>query len=225
VKPPERIPRPPPRCGARFRPAPGGLVALALLLPALALGQDAAPQLQEDPRAAKFKDVERGFFVAFEAGYLGLLDTPTADLEKFPLAGESGGSAGGLLVGALAGVDLGTRLSVALFAQGGNARASANYGAFSLFAGGLDVRLSLLGRRDRNDWERLYLYVHARGGYARTYPEGLFGTDEVVVAGGPGVEYYTRLRHFSLGLGADLVRATKAGATGFAVYPTVRYTF
>jgi hypothetical protein len=201
------------------------IAALALLLPALALAQDAAPQLQEDPRAAKFRDVERGFFVAFEAGYLGFLDTPTADVEEFPLAGESGGSAGGLLVGVLAGADLGRRVSVALFAQGGNARASADYGAFSLYAGGLDVRVALFGWRDRNDWERLYVYLHARGGYARSRPEGLFGTDDVVVAGGPGVEYYTRLRHFSLGLGADVVQATKAGATGFAVYPTVRYTF
>lgn len=201
------------------------ILALAVVLPSLALAQTAAPKLEEDPRAARFKDVERGFFIGFEAGYLGLLDTPTADVEKFPLAGDSGGRAGGVLVGALAGVDLGKRLSVALFVQGGNARASVDYGAFSLYAGGLDVKLALLGRKDRNDWERLYVYVHARGGLAKTYPEGLFGTNEVIAAAGPGVEYYTRLRHFSIGAGADFVYATKAGATGFAVYPTVRYTF
>lgn len=201
------------------------LAVLALLVPTLSLGQDAAPRLEEDPRAAKFKDVERGFFVGFEAGYLGLLDTPTADLEKFPLAGEGGGSAGGVVVGALVGVDLGTRLSLAIFAQGGNARASQDYGAFSLYTGGLDLKVALLGRRDRNDWERFYVYVHGRGGWAKTYPEGLFGTDEIIVAGGPGVEYFTRLRHFSIGLAADYVYALEAGASGFAVYPTVRYTF
>ena len=201
------------------------LILLALLLPALARAQDAAPRLEDDPRAARFKDVERGFFVGFEAGYLGLLETPTADREKFPLAGDSGGSAGGLVVGALVGVDLGSRLSVALFAQGGNARASQDYGAFSLYAGGLDVKIALLGRTDRNDWERLFVYVHGRGGIAKTYPEGLFGTDELVFAGGPGVEYYTRLRHFSIALGADVVYAAKASAVGFAVYPTIRYTF
>jgi len=200
-------------------------IALVLLLPALALGQDSAPRLEEDPRAARFRDVERGFFIGFEVGYLGLLDTPTADHEKFPLAGDSGGSAGGLLVGALAGVDIGKRLSVALFAQVGNPRASQNYGAFSVYAGGLDVKVAIFGRKDRNDWERFYAYVHARGGYAQTSPEGLFGTDEIVFAGGPGVEYYTRLRHFSIGLGADFVYAKKAGASGFAAYPTIRYTF
>jgi hypothetical protein len=197
----------------------------ALALPLLAAGQDAAPQLQEDPRAARFRDVERGFFLAFEAGYLGLLDTPTDDREKFPFAGESGGSASGIVVGAQLGLDLGTRLSVALVAQGGNQRASVDYGAFSLLAAGLDVRYSIWGKRDRNDWERFHVYVHGRGAFALTYPKGLFGTNDFIVQGGPGVEYFTKLRHFSVGLATDFVYATSAKASGFAVYPTVRYTF
>jgi hypothetical protein len=201
------------------------LLATLLLTPALALAQDAAPVLQEDPRAARFNDVERGFFVGFEVGYLSLFDTPTADQDTFRLAGDSGGAAGGILIGATLGVDVGTRIGVALFVQGGNASANQNYGAFSLLSAGADVRLSLLSWRDRNDWNRLFLYVHGRGGYAKTYPEGLFGTDDLVVAGGPGVEYYTKLRHFSIGIAADALYATKAAAAGFAVYPTVRYTF
>lgn len=201
-------------------------LALALLLsPALVLGQDAAPKLEDDPRAAKFKDVERGFFIGFEAGYMGLLKTPTADPEKFPLAGTGGGSAGGIVVGALAGVDLGKLFSVALYLQGGNARASPDYGAFSVYAAGLDLKIAVLGRKDVNDWERFYVYLHGRGGYAKTYPEGLFGTTDTMVAGGPGIEYYTRLRHFSVGLGADVLYALKAKASGYAIYPIVRYTF
>lgn len=199
--------------------------ALAVVAPLLAFGQEAAPQLQEDPRVARYRDVERGVFVGFEAGYMGLTDTPTADRAKFPYAGASGGSAGGLLVGVTLGVDLGSRLSVALYGQGGNQKASTNYGAFSLYGGGLDVRFSLLGVRDRNDWERFFVYLHGRGGYAITSPDGLFGTNEVMVQGGPGVEYYTRLRHFSVGFAADYVYATKAKASGYALYPTVRYTF
>lgn len=201
------------------------LATVLLLVPALALGQDSAPQLQEDPRVAKFRDVERGFFVGFEAGWLNLLDTPTADRTKFPLAGESGGNAGGLLVGAMVGVDIGQRLAVALVAQGGNQRARANYGAFNLVSAGADVRVAIGAWRDRNEWNRLFLYVHGRGEYARTNPEGLFGTADFLVAGGPGVEYFTKLRHFSVGAAVDAVYATKAGALGFAVYPTVRYTF
>ncbi len=201
------------------------LAALVVAAPLLAAGQEAAPRLQEDPRAARFRDVERGFFVGFEAGYLGLRDTPTADPAKFPYAGSSGGSAGGMVVGVTLGMDLGTRLSVALVGQGGNQKARASYGAFSLYGGGADVRFALLGVKDRNDWERFYLYVHGRGVYARTSPEGLFGKNDLLVQGGPGVEYYTQLRHFSIGLAGDYVYATKAKTSGYAVYPTVRYTF
>lgn len=201
------------------------LALVLLVVPALALGQDAAPQLQEDPRAARFRDVERGFFVGFEIGYLGLTDTPTADQAKYPLAGASGGSAGGVLVGAMVGIDLGPRLSLALVGQGGNEKAGPNYGAFSLLAAGLDARVAVMSWRDRNDWQRLFLYVHGRGAYARTFPEGLFGDADVLVAGGPGIEYFTKLRHFSVGAAVDAVYAVKAGALGYAVYPTVRYTF
>jgi hypothetical protein len=202
------------------------LALVLLTLPSLALAQDsAAPQLQDDPRVAKFRDVERGFFVGFEAGFLGLTDTPTADKEKFTLAGNSGGAATGLLVGAMLGYDITRNVSVALVGQGGNEKAGPNYGAFSIFAAGLDLRVGFVGWRDRNDWQRLFVYAHGRGSYARTFPEGLFGTSEVLIAGGPGVEYFTKLRHFSVGAAVDVVYAAKAGALGYALYPTIRYTF
>jgi hypothetical protein len=201
------------------------LAVVLLAVPALVLAQDAAPQLQEDPRVAKFRDVERGLFVGFEVGYLGLTDTPTSDRAKYPLAGKSGGAAGGLLVGAMVGYDVLPFLSVAFVGQGGNEKASANYGAFSLLAAGLDVRAGVKAWRDRNDWQRLFVYAHGRGSYARTFPEGLFGRSDVIVSGGPGVEYFTKLRHFSVGAAVDAVYATKAKAFGYALYPTIRYTF
>lgn len=202
------------------------VVALAAAAaPGLARGQDAAPPLQENPRAARYDDVERGFFVGFNAGYLSFLDTPTQTPADFPYAGESGGRSGGLLLAAELGRDFTSRFSAALFAQGGNQRASPSYGAFSLYSGGLDLRFSYFGKKDRNDWERFFLYVHARGGYALTFPEGLFGKSDVIVQGGPGVEYFTRLRHFSIGASLDYVRALKAKANGVTLYSTVRYTF
>lgn len=193
--------------------------------PGLARAQDAAPPLQENPRAARFNDVERGWFIGFEAGYLGLLNTPTQDRTEFPYAGSSGGRAGGLHLGVQLGRDLSNRLSVALFGQGGNERASVSYGAFSIYAVGLDARYAFYSRKDRNDWERFFFFGHARVGYAATYPKGLFGTRDVVLQLGPGFEYFTRLRHFSIGASLDYVRAMKAKANGFALYPTVRYTF
>jgi hypothetical protein len=201
------------------------IAALALSAPHLAAGQEAAPPLQENPRAVHYNDVERGTYIGFQAGYLGFLKTPTQDQAKFPYAGSSGGAAGGMLVGLEIGRDLSSRLSLALSLLGGNERARVSYGAFSLYGAGLDVRWAYHGERDRNDWERFFLYVHGRAAYALTYPRGLFGTSDVLLQIGPGLEYFTRLRHFSLGAAIDYVYAAKAKASGFAVYPAVRYTF
>jgi hypothetical protein len=201
------------------------LLILAIALAGSARAQEAAPPLQEDPRAPRFAEVERGFFTGFEAGYLHLFDSPTADRAKYPFAGESGGAAGGFMMGAHVGLDVTDRIAVALFASGANADASTSYGAFSLVAAGLDLRLSLLGRRDRNGLERLHVYVHGRGGWLMTRPSGLFGTSDVLVSGGPGIEYFTRLRHFSVGLATDLAYVVDASTFGVAVLPTVRYTF
>jgi hypothetical protein len=201
------------------------VAALGFCLPRLAAAQDSAPLLQENPRTAHFNDVERGFFVGFEAGYLGFMNTPTQDQAKFPYAGASGGNAGGMLVAIDVGKDLSPHLSLSLFAEGANERARVSYGAFSVYAGGLDLRYAYLSRTDRNDWERFFLYVHGRAGYLVSDPKGLFGTSDVILQLGPGLEYFTRLRHFSVGASLDYVRAFKAKANGFALYPTVRYTF
>ncbi len=200
------------------------LVAAALL-PLAAGAQESAPALQEDPRAAKYREVEHGFYVGLEAGYLGLLDTPVASPAQYPNAGTSGGRSGGAVVGLDVGVELGSRVALTLFGLGTAQKAGPSYGAFSIFAAGADLRLSFLRFSDRNGTPRVFVYAHGRGGYVWDTPKGLFGTTDFVVGGGLGVEYYTRLRHFSIGLAADFLRWLDAGANGFAVYPTVRYTF
>ena len=202
------------------------LVALALTsLPAWAPAQEAAPALQEDPRAARFREVERGFFAGFEIGYLHLFETPVADPAAFPYAGTDGGAAQGFVTGLHLGYDITTRLAISLFGWQGNASASASYGAFSVTAAGADLRFALVGLRDSNEVERLYLYLHARGGLVWTYPKGLFGDTDVLAQGGVGVEYYTRLRHFSVGVVVDGLYFTTAKAAGLSVVPTLRYTF
>jgi hypothetical protein len=197
----------------------------ALALPLGALAQEAAPALPDDPRAPRFHEVERGLFTGFEVGYLSLFKTPTADRAKFPFAGEDGGRSDGLLVGASIGYDVTDRIALSVFTLGSSSRASLSYGGFGLFAAGGDVRFGVLRLADRNDVTRAYVYLHGRAGYLLTYPEGLFGTRDVYVAGGPGLEYFTHLRHFSVGLAADLAYVVKAKAPGLAVFPTVRYTF
>ena len=201
------------------------IASIALALAAPAAAQQGAPLLPDDPRAPRFAEVERGVFAGFETGALVLLRTPTADPARYPFAGAGGGRASGLLVGVHLGYDLGNRLAASVFAFGANADAGPSYGAFSLVATGVDLRVSLWSRGDRNDVDRLHLYVHARTGYLVTRPVGLLGTSDLLVAGGPGLEYTTRLRHFSVGLAADALWLTRAGVPGIAVAPSVRYTF
>ena len=205
-----------------FKVAVAAILALSVHA---ARAQEAAPTLQEDPRAAKFRDVERGVFVGFDAGWLSLFKTPTADPLKHPYAGSGGGAAGGLVVGLNAGIDLGSLVAVSVFGVGANEKASVDYGAFSLTAVGVDLRVSPFSIKDRNGWNRFFIYGHARGGYAWTRPTGLFGDVETLAAAGAGIEYFTRLRHFSVGMALDGVYAMKAKSFGLSVYPTVRYTF
>lgn len=201
------------------------LAGLCLALPLAAAAEEAAAALPEDPRAPRFREVERGVFVGLEVGYLGILRTPVADRQNFPYASTGGGMASGLVSGLHVGYDVTSRLAVSLFGWQGNASASQSYGAFSVAAAGGDVRYAFLGIRDANELERLHLYLHARGGYVSTSPKGLFGNTDVLAQGGLGLEYFTRLRHFSLGFAADGLYFTKAKAAGFALFPTLRYTF
>ena len=201
------------------------VAAAAAAAPGLALAQEAAPPMPEDPRAPRYRDVERGFFTGFEVGYLTLFKTPTADRAKFPFAGADGGRSSGFLAGVTMGYDVTPHVAVSAFALGGNSQANVSYGSFSTYALGGDLRLMMVIGRDSNQVDRVFFYVHGRGGLLMTRPEGLLGSSDVYLAGGPGLEYFTHLRHFSVGLAADVAYITKAKTAGLAVTPTVRYTF
>lgn len=207
---------------SRFATVVAVLLALA---PFTGRAQDAAPQLPEDPRAPRFRELERGVFIGFEVGWMGLFDTQVSDPEKFPFASAGGGTAGGFAVGIDAGVDLGSRVAVSAFVLGTNQSADVSYGAFDVFSAGGDLRVAFLGFRASDDLERLRLYLHGRAGWMRTHPDGLFGSSDLLFAGGPGVEYYTRLRHFSVALGADATYVLDAATLGYAGTFTVRYSF
>jgi hypothetical protein len=208
-----------------MRPALPILALCAALAAPGASAQEAAPALPEDPRAPRFRELERGPFAALEAGWVGIFKTPVAQPARYPSAGGGGGFASGLHLAVLAGAELGPRLALSLVLLGEAPQAAVSYGAFSLVGGGADVRLTLAGSRDSQQVERLFLFAHARGVWFVTEPHGLFGTRDALVAAGPGVEYFTRLRHFSIALGLDGLFALKAKAPGIAAVPTLRYTF
>jgi hypothetical protein len=200
-------------------------IALAIAVAAPAAAQQAAPPLPEDPRAPRFAEVERGFHAGFEAGPMLLFRTPVSDRSKFRFAGTGGGRATGLLVAVHAGYGFSDRLSGSLLLLGADAQAGPSYGAFGLAGGGADVRYAVFTGKDRYAVERLRGFLHARGAWVATRPSGLLGTSDLLLAGGPGLEYDTRLRHFTVGLAADLLWLARAGAPGVSIAPSVRYTF
>ena len=201
-------------------------IALAALLSAAAAAaQEAAPALPVDPRAPRFREVERGLFAGLEAGWVGYLETPVAEPARYPSAGKGGGMGSGLHAALLLGGDIGPRFSLAAVVLGEVPQAAVSYGSFSVVGGGADARWSFAGFRDGQGVERVFLYLHGRGVRFVTEPHGLFGTQDTQVGLGVGVEYYTRLRHFSVGLAVDGLYALKAKSPAIAVAPTLRYTF
>jgi len=201
------------------------LLVIAAALPLAAAAQEAAPVLQEDPRAARFREIERGFWVGFEAGFVGFAKSPTMDAVKFPYAGAGGGFASGFGVGVSVGYDITSRLALSAFALGSNVKANASYGAFDVFAAGGDLRLAPIAWRDSQGVERLHGYLHVRGGYLLSRPEALFDSSDFLVGGGIGIEYFTRLRHFSVGVALDGMFVGKVKVPGLALTPTLRYAF
>lgn len=201
------------------------LMVIVAALPLAGAAQEAAPALQEDPRAARFREIERGFWVGFEAGFVGFTKTPTMDATRFPYAGSGGGFASGFGVTVSVGVDITPRLALSVFAMGSNAKASASYGAFDVLAAGGDLRFAPLAWRDGQGVERLHAYLHVRGGYLRSRPEALFDSSDYLAGGGIGIEYFTRLRHFSVGIALDGMFVGKVKVPGVSLAPTLRYTF
>jgi hypothetical protein len=201
------------------------LLAIAMALPLAAGAQEAAPLLPEDPRASRYREVERGLFVGFEAGFLGVAKTLTQDRVKYPSAGAQGGFASGFVAGVEVGYDVTPRIAVSAFFLAGNATANASFGAFDLRVAGGDLRYAVPVIADANGVNRLFLYAHGRVGYLWSYPADLFTNTDLMFGVGAGAEYFTRLRHFSVGMAIDgnYLKDTKVFV--FAIAPTLRYTF
>lgn len=205
------------------------LIAPLLSLSLLGMAAPAAAQAR-GPNAPRLAEVERGFWVG---STLGAVFYPT-------LPGEGGSFSSGALIGIETGFDLADTLQIGAVLWGQAIGADADYkgitdpaidpkgarGDFqSLLAGG-SLRWSFLRLADENDVYRTYFYLRAAGGAAFSRPVGVVG-DGIWFAGGPGVEYFTRLRHFSVGLEVDgMGMMTDEGeAIGFAILPHIKYSF
>jgi hypothetical protein len=132
------------------------------------------------------------------------------------------------------GMDFGERVSVALFVRGTANHAGSDYtgksagqasGDFSALIPGANVKVSIVGFQDSQEVRRTWIYARVGGGYAFFSPTKLLPDNEVMVYGGLGVEYFTRLRHFSLGLEITPAYMLTNSTLSLSVSPSVRYAF
>jgi hypothetical protein len=203
------------------------LLALLCLVavPGAALAQGKA---LKDKEAVTFNEVERGFYVGATAGWWFLVNAPTS--------GGNGPFSAGQAAQVELGMDIGERLSLGLFVMGANNRADSAYlgkakvpgsasGDFSSITPGAVVRVMALGIADSQDVKRTWLYVRAGAGFMIFSPSTLLPDPDVMIFVGPGVEYYTRLRHFSIGIEVTGAFLLTSASVGFTITPNLRYAF
>jgi hypothetical protein len=182
----------------------------------------------EDRKAVAFNEIERGFFFEARAGFWGTIAPPAlAGTKTYFSVGQ------GLQVDM--GFDIGERVSPSIFFLATGNRmgsdytglsvsktAAGDYGAISV---GGQLKVRLVGFDDSQEVKRTWVYVKGAVGPEFYSPAALLSKLDVLLMVGPGIEYFTRLRHFSLGIEANLSVHFLTGTVGFAVFPTVKYAF
>ncbi len=206
------------------------LAVSAAVAPASSFAQAkvAPAKVLKDKEAVTYKEVERGFYLGATAGPWYLLNAP-ASHGPTPFSP-------GLMTQVEIGTDIGERLSVAVFVEGATNSAGSDYlgksnppgtasGDFSSITPGAVVRVAAVGFPDAQDVERTWVYVRAGAGVVIFSPKTLLPDPDIMVFAGPGVEYHTRLRHFSVGLEVTGAFLLTSGSVGFAISPNLRYAF
>ncbi len=203
--------------------------AASLAVAGVAAAQEAPPTAAptKDKAAVTFNEVERGVYLGAFAGPLFIVNAPAT-------SGPRPFSTGQMAQVEL-GVDIGDRLSVGLFFTGTASHEGASFtgssggtasGDFAMLVPGATARVNLVGFPDSQGTTRTYVYVRAGAGYVFYSPPQLMkGARDVQAFAGGGVEYYTRLRHFSIGVELSGTVLLPSTTFGFSVTPSLRYAF
>jgi len=188
-------------------------------------------EIKGDTKVAIINEVERGFNLSVDYGpnyYIPIGGTGFVSMNQDYLSP-------GTRMGLRFGYDILNNIRADLFVlanfnQGvidqGALRAGVLTGDLAHFAPGLGLRFDFL-TYPNNAASRLFVYARVGAGYAMWFPQELAGNSfgSIHTDGSLGVEYYTHLRHLSIGVEADFQALLLPFAFGFAVYPTVKYTF
>lgn len=192
----------------------------------------------KDKPAVVVNEIEHGFYIGVTAGFWALVNPPAGPGSTQPFS--TGQTAQMEL-----GFDFGERLSVGIFVQATSNKASSTYtgksqdparlalgevvpqasGDFTSVIPGANVRIGIIGFNDSQEVKRSWLYLRAGAGFVLYQPKKLLPGPDVLVFAGPGIEYFTRLRHFSIGFEADFVFMALNQSFGFQITPMLRYAF
>lgn len=203
------------------------VAAIGLLVSSAAMGQTGSKVLK-DKEAITFNEIEHGF-------YFGLSAAPyTYFLLNAPSSSGNGPFSVGQAAQVELGVEFGDRLSVGLFVMGTANRAGSDYigrsgglasGDFSSLVPGAAARVGIIGFNDSQDVQRTWVYARLGAGYAMFAPKALLPDGDIYAFLGLGLEYFTRLRHFSIGLEVMATGLIMNTSFGFAITPNLRYSF
>jgi hypothetical protein len=212
----------------------GSPVALAQEAGTKPSAANSQAKLVKDKEAQSFNEIERGFYIGVGGGGWMLVNPPSGDPAQRTFSP-------GLSIQVEIGGDLGSRVSIAAHFIAAFNKMGAGYrgysegaasGDFSSFMPGVTARVNVVGFDDSQEVRRWWLFVRAGGSVTLYAPKTLFttpsGTErwfDLMFYGGPGIEYYTRLRHFSIALEADFVFQILSQTIGFNIMPTLRYAF
>ncbi len=215
------------------------LAFCSLLASSLAVAQG---KPLEDRKAITYNEIERGFFFGVSAGFWGTINPPAGAMSAQYF---SPGQAALVEIG----FDIGERVSPALFFLATSNRMGSDYtgtvrtcgaggsrdcttgetpqavrsGDFGSVAPGVGARIRIAGFKDAQEVTRTWFYARVGGAFVIYQPAALISQPDVLLFAGPGLEYFTRLRHFSIGLDANFNFGVLTQSVGFSVLPFVRY--
>ena len=187
----------------------------------------AGEEVKGDTRVVDIDEVERGLFVGVDYGPAYYLPLGGGGMLNLNPTGTSPSTRFGVRVG----YDVLNNIAVDAFVLGtfntgvislDDIRDGKTTGDIALIAPGVGVRFAFVTT------ERVFAFARVGVGYALWFPQELTGAPGSLHADASlGVEYYTRLRHVSVGLEADFQALLPPGpmAYGIHVYPTLKYTF
>jgi hypothetical protein len=187
----------------------------------------AGEEVKGDTRVVEIDEVERGLSVGVDYGPAYYLPVEGAGMLNLNPTGTTPATRLGVRIG----YDLLNNVTVDGFVLGtfntgvislDDIRAGKTTGDIAMIVPGVGVRFAFVTT------ERVFAFARVGAGYALWFPQELTGALGSVHADASlGVEYYTRLRHVSVGVEAGFQALLPPGpmAYGIHVYPTLKYTF